>query len=96
MDLPERRVALIVGDERTDPHLGIELDARTAPQTLENRCLTQDRTRTQELGNVDHASIVGGAPDVQKGSGTIWTFDRRASSSANVQIVPDPFRTSVL
>ena len=74
MNLPQCSVALIVGHERTNPDLSIELDARCTPKTLENRRLAQDRTRTQQLGNVDRASIVGGSTNVQKGSGTIWTL----------------------
>ena len=69
MNLPQRSVALIVSDERPDPDLSIELDARCPPQTLKNRRLAQDRTRTQLLGNVDHAGIVGGAANGQKGVG---------------------------
>ena len=39
------------------------------------------------------SAAVNDTANVQKGSGTIWTFVRRASSSSNVQIVPDPFWT---
>jgi hypothetical protein len=31
--------------------------------------------------------------NVQKGSGTIWTFDDELARLPNVQIVPDPFWT---
>ena len=31
--------------------------------------------------------------NVQKGSGTIWTFDDELARLTNVQIVPDPFWT---
>jgi hypothetical protein len=34
--------------------------------------------------------------NVQKGSGTIWTFDDELARLPNVQIVPDPFWTFVL
>jgi hypothetical protein len=33
------------------------------------------------------------AINVQKGSGTIWTFDDELARRTNVQIVPDPFWT---
>ena len=42
---------------------------------------------------VDQKCLPAGVTNVQKGSGTIWTFDDELARLANVQIVPDPFWT---
>ena len=44
---------------------------------------------------VDQKCLPADVTNVQKGSGTIWTFDDELARLANVQIVPDPFWTLV-
>jgi hypothetical protein len=39
------------------------------------------------------SAAVNGNANVQKGSGTIWTFADELARLSNVQIVPDPFWT---